>query len=507
MTETVDTMITNHLKIRNQHLNSYEEEAHKILQQCASCNENPLYTNFRYDEICYAYNKFKLLGLDLENLFKFQRHISKVIYPWNSEYNTLRFGVNKLCNVYPLIIVMAETERDVIRSFIFARKYNIEISLRGGAHSFQGFSLCEGMVIDQSKRIGIEYNEKTNIVKCEAGVLLGPLTDYLSQYNRSIVLGGCVNNGLAGFTLGGGIGTLIRQYGTNSDNVVEAKMILATGEVVIVNKNNYQDLFWAIKGAGIGNYGIILSLSILTYHIDKVWSYDIEYSFDKTKTLVKMWQTWTKDKNTPVTLMSNLVIYNNRCRLYGIYTESSKYKLLKYLQKFLDIKYDSFECKRESYVDIAKTGTTRWYPFIKFKNAFMDKPLTDKAIDIIIRYMNDGSDHSYIYLAGLGGMNNKIDKNKTAFVHRNMLSWVHINAQWHDQEEAINNINWANNFYDALEPFLSDEVYQNTPDNDLKDYLIRYYGSNLPKLVSIKQKYDPHNIFHHEQSIPVSLSY
>lgn len=490
---------TNH---RHHQLLNHEKETHKILLQCDNC-ANPLYVNFRYDEICMAYNQFKNKGLDLLKLFKFQQKVDSVVYPWNAEYNTLRFGVNKLINVFPLIIVMAKTEEDIILAFRFARKYKIEVSMRGGSHSFQGFSLCEGMIIDQSRRLGITYDREKNLVKCEPGVLLGPLIDYLSKYKTSVVMGGCLNNGTIGFTLGGGIGALTRMHGVNSDNIVEAKILLANGDIKTINDKNNSDLFWAIRGAGIGNFGIVLSLTMKTHYINLVWSYNIKYDFNKTKEIIKIWQNWTNE--VPDELNSNIVVHRDSCILYGIYVGSSKRKLLELLKPFTIIKSLSEEIIRKPYVEIAKTSTTRWYPFVNFKNAFMDKPLPDKAIDIILKFMPRANEQSHIFIACLGGKNDKINPKYTAFVHRNMLGWLHINCQWEDQLQQKENVSWVTEFYGSLLPYLSDHVYQNTPDISLKNYLYHYYGENLRRLISIKKKYDPQNIFHHPQSIPLKL--
>ena len=250
--------ISQHLLCRNPRILAFEEEAHRILEQCSmnSVCYNNLNADFRYDIICQAYHRFEALGLNLKKLFKFQRLVP-AIYPWNIEYAALRFNVNRRYNVFPLVIIMAETECDVIRSYKFARKYNIPISLRGGAHCFEPFSLSEGMIIDQSRRKKIQI--KSNSVKCEAGVLLGPLVESLFKYHKTLPIGSCANNNIIGYSLNGGIGSLTRIFGLGSDNILKVKILLASGKVIIVDENNYPDLFFALKGAGNGTYGIVLS--------------------------------------------------------------------------------------------------------------------------------------------------------------------------------------------------------------------------------------------------------
>jgi FAD/FMN-containing dehydrogenase len=494
--------VKKHLYHRNKDLISHEEETHRILEQCSK-GENVLYTNFRYDEICFSLDKFKKIGLTIKQLFKFQKKVHRVIYPWNAEYNTLRFNVNKMFNVYPLIVVMAGGKHDVIKAYKFARKYNIDIALRGGAHSFEGFSLCEGIVIDQSRLKKMKLKGK--IIKCEAGVLLGPLADYLFKYKRVLPIGSCPNNCVTGFALGGGIGFLARKYGVCSDSIVEAKILLANGDVVHANENDYDDLFWALRGAGIGNYGIVLSLSFKTYSINKVWSFSVNYPIDELRQVMKTWFPWVKE--TPFDLTSNAGANAASCWVNGLYLGKSKEILLKYLEPFLSIGNPKVNIQRISYIESVKQGshTGRWFPFFKFANSFIKDSLQDEAIDIIDKYIRLANEHSYMVIVNLGGINDEIKPDNTAFVHRNMTGWFHINCQWDHQDEEEKNLKWINRFYAKLSPYLDRQVYQNAPNINLDDYLQRYYGSNLDRLIAIKQKYDPENVFNYAQSIPLKL--
>ena len=134
--ESTLALIEEHLKNPRKELWEHEKQRLYILSQCSS-RSNVLYADFRADEICFAYQRFKNLGLTLKELFAFQNKVP-VVYPWNSEYDTLRQDVNRRFNVFPLMIVMAKTSCDVVCSYKFARQYNIPIRLRGGSHSLRG---------------------------------------------------------------------------------------------------------------------------------------------------------------------------------------------------------------------------------------------------------------------------------------------------------------------------------------------------------------------------------
>lgn len=496
---------SNHFRQRCQNLIEYESEIYKILTQCGKC-ANPLYANFRYDEICFAFNKFKDKGITLDILFEFQEKVHDVVFPWNIEYNTLRQDVNRRFNVFPLIIVMAKTKHDIINAYKFARKYDIKISLRGGAHSFEAFSLTTGMIIDQSKRKKVEICRRKNIIKIEPGVLIGPLVDQLSKYGLAFPIGSCPNNALTGYSLGGGIGDLLRDYGTGSDNILEAEIMLADGKIVTANKDHYSDLFWAIKGAGIGNFGIVLSLTLRVFPLSHVYIFDLVYEFKDIKEVLYKWFHWIQ--TNPTELTGNFQAFNGRTSLSvtGLYLKNDPEELERLLRP-MKIGNVKLTLKRVPYVEAVKinAGKGRWQPFFKFKNAFIERPFPDEALKIVEHFMSIGDGHDYLFIDSMGGINNRIAPSASAFVHRGFLAWLHMNAQWHDQKMGPAKLWWATEFYTQLLPYMSFQVYQNTPDLDITNYLERYYGENLPRLVEIKRKYDPENIFHYPQSIPTHL--
>lgn len=496
---------TDHFKNRCNELIEFERERHNLLSQCGKC-ANVLYADFRYDEICFALERFKAHGLNIEILFAFQETTHTVIYPWNAEYNTLRQDVNRRFNVFPLIIVMAKTEKDVINAYNFARKYNIDISLRGGAHSFEAFSLSQGMIIDQSKRKKVNICRKKNVIQVEPGVLIGPLVDQLSKYGLAFPIGSCPNNAITQYALGSGLGDLLRDFGTGSDNILEARIMLADGKIVTANEDQYSDLFWALKGAGIGNFGIVLSLTLRVFPLSHVYIFDLIYEFKDIKEALYKWFHWIE--TIPTELTANFQAFNGKTlvSISGIYLKNDPEKLDRLLNpmKIGNVKVTS---KRVPYVEAVKinAGKGRWQPFFKFKNAFISKPFPQKALEIVEHFMSIGDGRDYLFIDSMGGVNNCISPTATAFVHRGFLAWLHMNAQWDNEEMGKVKLWWVTTFYKELLPYMSFQVYQNTPDLAITDYLERYYGENLPRLVEIKKKYDPENIFHYPQSIPVEL--
>ena len=406
--------ISQHLLCRNPRILAFEEEAHRILEQCSmnSVCYNNLNADFRYDIICQAYHRFEALGLNLKKLFKFQRLVP-AIYPWNIEYAALRFNVNRRYNVFPLVIIMAETECDVIRSYKFARKYNIPISLRGGAHCFEPFSLSEGMIIDQSRRKKIQI--KSDSVKCEAGVFWDLSWNPFLSTIRPYLLG-VVQIIISWDIQSGEVGSLTRVFGLGSDNILKVKILLASGKVIIVDENNYPDLFFALKGAGNGTYGIVLSATYRTYDINKVWSFAFTYPLSNLQNVLDTWISWIQ--TNPIRLTSDIIFTKRGVSIAGIFFTEDRSLLEKYLIPLRALHPTEMRMGYVPYLDVVKqaSGTSRWAPFFKFKNAFINPNFSGPQVsNIITKYFSLADDRDYMIIDNLGGVNDVIKLNRYRF--------------------------------------------------------------------------------------------
>ena len=279
-----------------------------VLKQCQP-NSDVLLDNFRNDISCQVLNKFKSKGVSLQHLIDLQLVIP-IIYPWNDDYDKLRYNVNRRFVVFPWAIALCKSTKEVSILVEWCYKREIPIIARSGSHCFENFSLIDGMIIDQSKRIDLQVIEKDNIAIVESGCLLGPTQLELSKYNLALVSGTCGNNGISGLTLGGGIGLLVRKYGLTSDNLLEAEVVLYDGKVIRVNCKEHNDLFWALRGAGNCNYGIITEFVFKVYKIPIVTIFDLIFPYNQMKQVIDVWQKWAPFTNENLT--SELDIYNNR---------------------------------------------------------------------------------------------------------------------------------------------------------------------------------------------------
>lgn len=493
-------------KIRKQAMDKHADTLHNLLDQCGPCT-NPLYADFRSDIACQSLAALEAKDLTLEKLLYLQTKLP-IIYPWNCEYDYLKFDVNRRFNLFPLMIIMCETKQDVMYSLKLAVKYNLPFAIRSGSHDFEGYSLSGGIIIDQSKRKHIQIFDN-NTIDIEPGVLLGPLAEKLYKHKKVFPSGTCANNGASLYAVGGGIGLLCRRYGLACDNIIELEILLADGTVVIANKKQNQDLYWASMGGGGGNFGIILRISLKIYDIDEVILYNLKWPFNFTKEILYTWQNIiynASDKLGSHFRITGGKSDNSYCTVYGIYLGSIQ-TCRQILDPLLHIGKPTIELKSVPYIESAKifTGIARWLPFFKAKNSFIKKLFPLKAIDIITDHMQRAKPEDVFALESVGGQVNKISPTETAFPHRNSWTWLLINSHWNSETENIEKINWITEFYINLLPYMQKAVYVNAKDRDIPNYLEQYYAENLPRLIKIKNKYDPKDLFKFEQSIPLKL--
>lgn len=486
-----------------------QELLEKFFPQGASCAD-PLLDNFRDDLSCRIIKELSGRGITFCELLKFGEKIT-VIYPWNAEYDKYRQNVNRRFNFYPWMIVLAKSTKDVIIAIKWARRHKIKFRTRSGGHCFESFSLSNEMIIDQSERDKIRIEQ--NFAILQPGCLLGKIALKLSKKGYAFVGGTCPNVAVAGLTLGGGIGPLVRKYGLTCDNLIEIEIVLANGKCIRANNQEHSDIFWACQGGGNGNFGIITEFVFKIHKIARVLLYNFEYEYDKVIEVLDTWQHWAPftDKN----LGAELNIYSNRVEAVGIYlypidqkTSDSEFreKIEKLLSPMLKLKPSTASIKELPYIDAARhfAGKGYWYPFFKNKSGFVKKMLPMKAMQIIKEQMKNGFPEDHVELNAFGGKMFQIESDDTAFPHRkNTLYWAHLQAHWEYQSQDEERLEWIRNFYNELSPYLSG-AYTNAPDTDLGNKALKkYYESNITKLIEIKHKYDPCNLFNYEQSIPL----
>jgi len=412
--------------------------------------------------------------------------------------------------VKPQAIAFCESLADVQKTVRWARKHNIHIVPRSGGHSYAGYSTTSGVIVDVSRLHAVSVAANGHAAAGAGAHLLGVYTSLASR-GRMVPGGTCPTVGIAGLTQGGGIGLSGRKYGLTCDHLLEATVVLADGSAVVANAHQHPDLYWALRGGGGGNFGIITRFVFRTHPAPNVATYSMEWPWTDAKQVVQAWQTFAP--HAPDGLSSVL----NVSAVAGGGTPSitsagqffgTEQALRNLLAPLLNAGSPTrFATTTRSFLGAvhywAGGGTGR--STFGAKSSISTAPLSAAGIDALLHQIEgkrtSGTGSGIVLLDSWGGAINRVPKAATAFVHRNALFSMQYLAYWDAGAAAAPNLAWLRRCYAALRPHVSPFAYQNYIDAELPNWQHAYYGTNLPRLRQIKHKYDPHNVFHFRQSI------
>ena len=491
-------------------------------------NAEPLLAAFRDQPTCRALARLSKLGISYPRALALAKALP-IVWPWDDTYDKLRQNANRRFNVFPLMIVMCQTVTDVLNALELAKELGLHFSLRGGGHSYGGYSLSSDMIIDQSKRIGIQVDPAQQTITIEAGVLMGPMALEMAKYGMCVPAGTCANVGVVGLTLGGGIGFLTREHGLTLDHLLEAEVILVSGEIVTTNNEDYPDLFWALRGGGGGNFGIVTSMTFHMVPIDHVVLYELVYPSIQAETLITAWQTWLV--TAPTIVSTEVVILKDKIVLEGqiigrrgepvveeilstvtsfvhdskATTQTTPEKVRATTKNATDIPTDKLRIWETTYLNAVRYFTGRKVlASLMAKNHadFYDHNLPSDGIRTVVTTINSGPEGCRFSMTALGGAAQEVDPTATAFYHRDALFWVQYGVVFNSSSEQRDKMAWLNDFYQVMSPYASGASYINCVDEEIKDdWDMMYYGANYARLREIKEKYDPDRLLTFKQGI------
>ena len=448
-----------------------------------------------------------------------------VVVRGDAGYDQARVLYNTRFDTYkPQAVVFCESLADVQRTVRWARKHAVRIVPRSGGHSYGGYSSTSGVIVDVSRLNGVTLASGGRAV-VGAGARLIDVYDGLWQHGRTVPAGSCPTVGIAGLTLGGGVGLASRKYGLTCDNLLEATVVLANGTAIVANAHQQSDLYWALRGGGGGNFGVVTRLVFRTHPVGQVATYTLEWPWSDAAKVVQAWQKLAPHAPDALFSVLNLnAAVGGRARITsaGQFFGSAD-RLRQLLLPLANAGTPTrFSVTSRSYMDAQEmwagcSGTIAECHLppqghlgratFKGKSSFANTPLTTRAIDTMIRRIEariaTGSGSGIILLDSYGGAINRIKKDATAFVHRDALFSMQYLAYWDTSAAAEPNLRWLRNFYAAMRPHVSPFAYQNYIDPDLGKWGRAYYGTNLDRLIAVKSRYDPQNVFRSSQSIPV----
>ena len=477
------------------------------------CDENPDFCPdtgvcVPFKGICSENKSILTWKKCLKHLDKEPKLTGRIVLPGDPQYNVARQEFNTFFNRFPLVIVFSQETQDVVNAVRWARFWDVPIRMRSGRHNYEGLSVVDaGIVIDVSEMKRVEVDLKHGTATVQTGLRDFELYEILGAQGLVVPAGLCPTTGIAGFTQGGGQSSLSRPLGLAIDSLLEVEIVDANGNVLHANANQHDDLFWALRGGGGGNFGICTSFRFRTYRIDTVAYARIDWDLRDLKPVLQTWQEYTvpgaDERLTPLLTIASG--QESLLLMQGVFLGSAK-ELRRLLEPLLragspqDVTIEEIPWL-EAVSLIAATQPTSPEPF-KSVGPFVDRLLPDEAIAKIQCFINNPPTSSVsVFFHGLGGAVAKVPNQATAYFYRKALSNMSFFATWSTPEGAAPGIRWVEDFRQAMLPFTRG-VYVNTPDLSIKNWPEAYYGNNFKRLTQVKAKYDPKNVFQYPQSIP-----
>ena len=437
----------------------------------------------------------------------------KVITKSSEEYNASIICWNRAIEKYPLVIIYCFNEEDVINAIKWTRENNIEIRVRSGAHSYEGYSTGNDIaIIDVSNLNKIYIDEERAIAKIGGGVRNREAYEAFGARGYAFPGGGCPTVGVPGLILGGGWGYSSRFLGLASDSLLEAEIIDYKGDKLIVNKEENSELFWALMGSGGCNFGVITSMTIkIKEKADMGTLIYINYpniTKENNIRVILCLQELYKDLDRKMNLKTAMYNSKNKGRgvkLTGLFYGNSK-KAKEILKPLLDIT-DDIEITLE---DKSILACNRWiqdshpdYEKYKSTGRFVNRDYIEEEIEKLINIIDnpsEGYDYTAITFYGTGGAIADVDKLDTAYFYRDARFIMGIQSVWIEDKYAELNKTWINENFKVVKS-LTKGSFVNFPIIELENYEEEYYGENIKRLKDIKTKYDPYNIFNYPQVI------
>jgi len=442
----------------------------------------------------------------------------EVIRPGDRAYDDASKVWNGAIHRSPAAVVRCAGVSDVVAAVRFAREHDLLVSVRGGGHGVGGHAVCEGgLVIDLSpmKMIAVDPGRRT--ARTEAGVLWGELDRETQAFGLATTGGVVTHTGIAGLTLGGGIGWLMRKHGATVDNLLSAQLVTVEGAVVAAGGDENADLFWGIRGGG-GNFGIVTSFEYRLHPVGpQVLAGPLFHALDDAPELLRFYRDFIAHAPDELTTIFNLrrapslpllppelhgrpVVMVVVCYA-GPLGEGEA--VVRPLRAFGSPLLDAIEARPYTELQSMFDATVPhgWHYYWKSSEL---PPLSEGAIETLVEHAAvQASPLSYCITFQLGGAVSRVDEEETAFSQRDAAHNVNINAVWtEDDEEPERHSEWARRFHAALEPFACDRVYVNFLGDEGAERVRSAYGDEkYRRLAALKEKWDPSNFLRHNQNI------
>jgi FAD/FMN-containing dehydrogenase len=443
----------------------------------------------------------------------------EVVRRADAGYDAARRVWNAMIDRRPEVIARCTCAADVASSLRVAAELGLPVAVRGGGHNVAGHGVCDdGLVVDLSPMRAVTVDPRTRRARAQGGSLLADL-DAATQAHGLVTTGGLVSTtGIGGFTLGGGLGWLARRFGPACDNLVSAEVVLANGEVVIASESENPGLFWGLRGGG-GNFGVVTSFEYRLHPLaGAVLAGVVVFPYDVAVDTLRFVREYTAEAPDEVTVIvavvkpgpapfmpseraTEPVLALSVCCADDdlVRGERALAALRGYGRPLVDTVAPTPYVALQRNSDAAFPSGRLHY----WKSSYFSG-LSEAAIDTFVAWAGSmPSPLSWAYLQHLGGAIGRVDRTASAFVHRDEAYDFNILAQWADPVSTDENVAWARSFWTAMQAHAAGGVYVNNLGGEGDDRVRAAYDpAAFGRLAALKRRYDPANVFHHNQNIP-----
>jgi FAD/FMN-containing dehydrogenase len=458
-----------------------------------------------------------MTGITMETIDTLKNGIrGRVLTPASEHYDEARAIWNAMIDRRPALIVKCVSASDVIRAVRFVTDHKLLLAVRGGGHNIAGNAVCDGgLVIDLSPMKSVRVDPAGRTARVEPGVILGEFDRDAQVFGLATPVGINSTTGVAGLTLGGGFGWLSRKHGLSIDNLISADVVTAAGELVKASDTDNPDLFWAIRGGG-GNFGIVTSFEFRLHKVGpEVLAGLIVHPLDAARDVLRFYREFIKTTPQdfvcwfvmrkapplpflPVEWHGKEILVLAVCYSGDVKAGENIAKPLRSFGKpIADIIGPMPFVAWQSILDpLLAPGMRNYWKSHDFRE------VSDGLIDTLIAHARRIPDpQTEIAFAQLGEGVTKVPKEATAYTHRDAAFVMNVHGRWDNPANDAKCISWARELFQAAAPFATGGAYVNFMTEEEQDRVRSAYGSNYDRLVKLKNKYDPKNIFRLNQNI------
>jgi hypothetical protein len=454
------------------------------------------------------------MAMDVDRIARSVRELGpglrgELVGPGDRGYDPARAVFNGMIDRRPLAVIRSVDASDVVGCITFARRHDLPLSVRGGGHSVAGNAVRDGAVmLDLSGMKALRVDPETKTVRAEPGLTLGEFDRATQAFGLATTLGVVSTTGIAGLTLGGGLGWLNGRYGLACDNLISADVATADGQLLRASAQENQELFWSIRGGG-GNFGVVTAFEYQLHPVDLVLAGGLSYPLEMAPRVLRYYDDFVKAAPDELSTAASLGLtpageptVSIAVCYCGPIDEGER--VLRPLRTFQSPVDDGIQPMPYTVLQSARDEGFPSGRLHYWKSGWL-RDLTDGAIKTLMQFLpRMPSSASGVGLQQMHGAASRVAPSATAFPHRAEQYDFLILSQWSDATESDRNVQWTQALFEAMRPHLEESVYVNNLGDEGPGRVQAAYGENYPRLAAMKRTYDPDNLFRANQNIDPS---